>query len=80
MTRQELEGYRERLGLSTWEMAALLGADVRRYRRWKNGEFPIGPYVDILLPLIVKIKETPEYAALVPYAFVGTTWATERTS
>lgn len=78
MTSHELEAYRQRLGLSTWKMAAALGADPRRYRRWVTGELPVGIYVNILLPLIVKIAETPEHAALREDAFIGTTWTAER--
>ena len=80
MTADELVAYRQRLGKTSWEMSALLGADHRRYRRWERGEFPVGLYVNILLPLMVKIAETPEYAALVPDAFVGATWGWERGS
>lgn len=78
MTVDELLAYRQRLGLTAWKMAGLLGADPRRYRRWERGELPIGLYVSILLPLIVKIYETPGHEALIDDAFIGTTWTTDR--
>jgi hypothetical protein len=81
MTADELIAYRQRLGLSTWKMAALLGADHRRYRRWEGGQLEkIGLYVDILLPLIIKIRENPAYEALIDDAFIGTTWVAARES